>query len=359
MLDRVVNAIQAVQILRRGLSRSRRFALFIAVFDNSIVRDQIIQLLQDSMPWTQTDIVHASPDNHDILDVTLSSINRKTSGPVMLLDMEHILVADSIDHPLLAQLNLARPDWPNKLPRPLVLWVTPYLLGLLGRRSPDFLDWRSDTISFERLTTNDIAIIHSAPPSLFGDYLFENERSYRVAELWARLSLAHPNSRVALTARAKWYTELAVHLNVLNDRAKSQIAVDEANRLHVKLKLFEPKVSPVFGVDGPLDDAKFIPEYSPFSALSGGQYAHAARLFSALSRQALRNLRFIRAKYLAEWARDIDQWLLHQGVIPHSMLILDYLTLGQILYEKGDIEESRSVFNEAIRVQKTFSSDSQ
>ncbi|HEV7515230.1 MAG TPA: hypothetical protein VGR07_02915, partial [Thermoanaerobaculia bacterium] len=74
------------------------------------------------------------------LDEILAQVSSEAQGPVMVLGLEWSCPSDATYHPVLERLNLSRPRWPIELPRPVVFWVPEYMLGLLGREAPDFLD---------------------------------------------------------------------------------------------------------------------------------------------------------------------------------------------------------------------------
>ncbi len=79
----------------------------------------------------------------------------------MVLGLEESNDPSDAEHPVLWTLNLSRPDWPQKLPRPVVLWVPEYMLGLLEWEAPDFLDWRSDTMNFGDMSLEEVNALTS------------------------------------------------------------------------------------------------------------------------------------------------------------------------------------------------------
>jgi len=208
---------EGLQTLRRGLRRAEGFALFVAVCNQVPERDSLIQELADSLPGFEFRTVHLKEDTLDPLEEVLSQAGSPSPppGPVMVVDFDKPLPSEVPYHPILQALNLRRPEWPRIIPHPVVFWVPDYVLSLLGREAPDFLDWRSLTVFFPNATDRDLLPIRSDVWD--GDSLYTNqthsERLARVEELRSRLAMypeATTDAQIA-RMRAKWLAELGYH----------------------------------------------------------------------------------------------------------------------------------------------------
>jgi len=220
-----------LQALRRGLARSDGFGLFLAVCDNPVTRDGLIGVVGDSMPGRNIQTVKLAPETLDALAAIRESIGARPGGPVMLVGVEEAVDPGAASHPLLASLNLNRPEWPS-LGQPVVFWVPERLVGLLLREAPDFFDWRSDTLYFPEVAATQFRVLgerawpFGADPNLAAD-----DRRRRVAELLARIAASRgSDDPVALRASARWWDEVADNVTLLGD-------VDEALRIRQQEQL--------------------------------------------------------------------------------------------------------------------------
>jgi len=157
------------------------------------------------------------PDAGDILGEVAQQLSEGPSGPIMLTGLEQSVPSGRKDHPILEKLNLSRPQWPRRVARPVVFWIPDYLLGLLGRFAPDFLDWRSDTVHFPTLSENGIADFERmAISGGMDDSLPLELRMERVEELQSRIrGHAASSDPVTQSATVDWWLELANHVGAL------------------------------------------------------------------------------------------------------------------------------------------------
>lgn len=171
------------------------------------------------MPGVDIETVTLDEKIDHPLDAVLARVDRSKTGPVMIVGLERAVPSNATEHPVLAALNLSRPDWVNELPRPLVFWVPDYLLGMMGREAPDFLDWRSDTLFFPDSLGEDLLSLDSnvwlSEASLS---MSEVRRRARIEELSSRIALGGDSQDpVILAARAEWLAELGQHFMLLNE----------------------------------------------------------------------------------------------------------------------------------------------
>lgn len=171
------------------------------------------------MPGVEIETVNLDADIQHPLDAVLAQVEPSKAGPVMVLGLERSNPSSAKERPILYALNMSRPDWAKELSRPLVFWVPEYLLGLMGREAPDFLDWRSDTLFFpESFDEGFIALESAVWLGDFGQSLPESQRRARMNELSVRLA-NQENSKdsVVLAARSRWLMELGSHFSRLGE----------------------------------------------------------------------------------------------------------------------------------------------
>ena len=204
--------------------RADGFALFIAVCNSPLERDGIIGQLQESMAGAEPQIVIISQDTQDPLEEVLAQAKPVETGPIMIVGLEDAVRSDEPQHPILQALNLRRPDWPKRVPRSIVLWAPEYLLALMGRECPDFLDWRSDTIHFPACDPMHLKSLGAA--DFLGDLfsvLPDSDRRERMRELRSRLALhRHSDDPATLAVCSEWAEELGAHLAMLGDMGQSE-----------------------------------------------------------------------------------------------------------------------------------------
>jgi tetratricopeptide (TPR) repeat protein len=210
---------EPLQVLRRGLQRADGFALFIAVCNSPARSRELIKSLKALAPETSIEVVELGADIEQPLDAVLAKIPEDWRGPLAVMRLERSNPSSLAWHPVLSALNLSRPEWPRYLPVPLVFWVPEYLLGLMEREAPDFMDWRSDTIFFtdnlgEELPILDLGLWTTS----VDDVLPVAQRRRRIEELRLRLEdQRSSDDRLILSARSQWLSELGDHLLLLGD----------------------------------------------------------------------------------------------------------------------------------------------
>ena len=216
---------EPLRALRRGLTRADGFGLYVAVVKTPAQRNQLINLLQEALPATLLQTVALRPDTTDILDAVLNQLGGQIPGPIMVVGLEEVLSTDAPYSPILQSLNLRRPDWPKLIHQPVVFWVPEYLLGLLGRAAPDFLDWRSDTLHFPDVEPTQLEALQSATwDGGLDTRMPVAARLERIKELQSRI-IANENSHdpVIRSTVIGWLNELGLHLHLLG---RTQEAMD-------------------------------------------------------------------------------------------------------------------------------------
>ncbi|NKN32516.1 tetratricopeptide repeat protein [Marichromatium bheemlicum] len=153
-------------------------------------------------------------------------------GPVMIVGLETQLVDEKRTERLSNALNLSRGDWPRRVPVAVVIWLPRRLLGRLTASAPDFFDWRSDTLDFPELTTDQTRTV--APRDWqwgIDPRLTREEQDERVQELQARLATTGDNDDERICRhRLEWWDELAELKRVRGD-------LDEALRIRTEEQL--------------------------------------------------------------------------------------------------------------------------
>ena len=208
---------EPLRALRRGVARADGFALYLAVVKTPAQRNELIKLLQEAIPATRLLTVTLPPDTTDILDEVLRQAGGHITSPVMVVGLEDVLSTEASNPPVLFSLNLRRPDWPKLIPQPIVFWVPEYLLGLLGRAAPDFLDWRSDTLHFPEVAPEHLQMFHSTIWAGGADPRMPvAARIERIKELESRIAAnEHSEDPVIRSTVIDWLNELGLHLNLL------------------------------------------------------------------------------------------------------------------------------------------------
>jgi tetratricopeptide (TPR) repeat protein len=199
------------------LTRADGFALYVAVVKTPAQRNQLISLLGEAVPAAKLQTVIIRAETTDILDEVQKQLGGKPSGPVMVVGLEEALHSDTENQPILNALNLRRPDWPQLVPQPVVFWVPEYLLGILARSAPDFLDWRSDTLHFPDFEPAQFQVLQSATWGRGLDTRMPADTRFeRIKELESRIaSNEHSNDPGIRMVVADWLNELGLHLKLL------------------------------------------------------------------------------------------------------------------------------------------------
>lgn len=223
--------------MRRGLQLAEGFALYIAVCNSPATVRSLIAALQESMPGAQIETIDLDESVEDPLARVLDLSVPERSGPLMIVGLERSCPSAAPQHPVLHVLNLQRPEWPKRIPRPVVLWIPEYLLSLMGTEAPDFLDWRSDTLVFPSEATELQPLVPSVWMEGLDGRMPEQQRRARIEELQARLrSTVSANDPVILSARSSWLNELGNHLFLLGDVADAETAYNAHLDIETRLE---------------------------------------------------------------------------------------------------------------------------
>lgn len=188
------------------------------------------------MPGVEVETVELDESVEDPLARVLDLSSPDNSGPLMILGLERSCPSTDPDHPVLHVLNLQRPEWPKRIPRPVVFWVPEYLLSLMGSESPDFLDWRSDTLFFPSEATE----LHTLTSAVWmggGDgRMPEQQRRARIEELRSRLrSTNSATDPVVLSARSTWLNELGNHLLIVGPIEEAKAPYEALLKIEIML----------------------------------------------------------------------------------------------------------------------------
>lgn len=189
------------------------------------------------MPGTELEVAILDAGTTDPLAEVLRQVGEEGEA-VMLLGIERAVHMGTDDAPILRALNLERSEWPERLRRPVVLWIPESVLGALGRTAPDFLDWRSDTLHFPvgvgRLDRELVAFDTSLWQGGVDRRMPARDRRGRVHELRSRLCSTPPSTDLTIEkTRASWLFELGNHLlffgeiDKAEDRYKESLAIAE------------------------------------------------------------------------------------------------------------------------------------
>ena len=308
-------ASESLRSLRRGLLRAGKFALFVAVCNSPADRKRYIELLKDSLPGARLHVVTLNPDTRDPLEETVRQIGGDAGGPVMLTGLESAAPSAADYRPVLQVLNLQRPKWPERIPRPVVLWVPDYLLTLLGSEAPDFLDWRSDTIFFPPLSEPSLIAMDSVSWAGGTDgRMVETDRRERIRELRSRIAAYDKSDdRVVQSACAEWMNELGNHYHLLGE-------LEAAEEMYGKALEIAERLGHVEGVATAYGSIGVI-------CATRGDLDGAEKMF----RKSL----------------EIDQRLGRS-----ERLANQYSNLGSIYQSRGDLDEAEKMLRKALGTNK-------
>lgn len=208
------------------------------------------------MPGVEIETVTLDEEIGHPLDAVLERVDRSKTGPLMIVGLERSNPSSAKERPILYALNMSRPEWPKKLPRPIVFWVPEYLLGLMGREAPDFLDWRSDTLFFPDSTAEDFLLLRSEVwLSELSESMSEGQRRARIKELKSRLaSHSEVDDPVIMAAQASWYKELGILLYRMGELSGARESYLMALEIERKLRR-EDRVADLLGNLGLIDYA--------------------------------------------------------------------------------------------------------
>ncbi len=267
------------------------------------------------VPARPIETIVLGPGIESILLSVVERADPNGRGPLMVMGLERALDSTAEYNLVLHGLNLSRPDWPKKLPRPVVFWVPAYALGIVGREAPDFADWQSGTHFFlgradDVIETRDVggpspsprADIDLPAPSL-------DARERRDVELGSRLSSVKNDTPEVLIARSSWLSELG------------------RNAL----------------VDGRLEDAERLHRESlELAERIGQEQAIAAQLTNLAGVYEARG-EYSRAKETLDRAIEIDQTL---G--DNRALGTDLANLGNLAFRQSKLERAEVLYRRAL-----------
>lgn len=308
---------KSLRALRRGLSRADTFALFIAVCNSPAQSRRAIEELQRSLPDSPLPVVTLERGVVDPLEEILRQLGDRPPGPVMVLGLEQAIPSDDPQSPVLQALNLRRSEWPILLPRPIVLWIPEYLLGILGRQAPDFLDWRSDTRFFPTLDEAELRplLAESWRGGADGSLPAEQRRQ-RIEELESRLATYADSDDVTVQAsRADWLSELGNHWDVLGEWDRAEQLHRQALEIHEKLERPE-RVAVDLGNLGVIIQRR-------------GDLEQAERLH----RQAL------------EMNEKLGRW---------DYVLADFSNLGAVHHMRGDLEQAEQMYRRSLELSENL-----
>jgi len=339
--------------------RAEGFALFIAVARTPAARNRLMKQLADSMPGVRVHTVSVPAETVDLLDEVLRQLPDGPAGPVMLVDLEKAIPLAHDSHPVLRALNLRRPEWPEKLRQPVVLWIPEYLLGLLGRETPDFLDWRSDTVHFPDLSEADALALERLSSSWgTDDGLPLPDRQERITELRSRIK-AHADSQdeAIRLARADWLLELGNHLSTLADYDEARSTLQQA--LAIREAILGPEhpdvatnvnnLGTVLQDLGELSEARACHERALKidEAAFGPEHPKVATDVNNLG-SVLEDLGEVaEARWCFERALKIDEAAFGPE---HPEIATDVNNLGSVLQDLGQLSEARACYERALRI---------
>ncbi len=319
---------ESLRCLRRGLIRSEGFSLFFAVCNTPARRDELIALLSDTMPDGPFCRVTVSPDTIDLLDTVVQQAD-DGSTPLMILDLDKSVASAAEEHEILARLNLGRPLWPEQVGRPVVFWIPEYLLTIMGRYAPDFLDWSSDIVFFPTgyVGSDSRELAPYRDSTRHEHALWDTTlRNQRIAELESRLRLLESrDDESSVQLKSQWYLEL---MNHYRDAGRIGDAKRIATRLVTISRPFVKNfiesllsIGDLWTISGNIQEAR-------------SHYEQALQVTQRLSSGSPENAAYARA------------------------LSVSYVRLGDVAVSLGDGVSARSYYQQSLSIDERLSSGS-
>jgi len=304
------------------------------------------------MPDTPFETVELDETAAHPLEAALEKLSPEGRGPLMVLGLERSNPAALPQRSSLYALNLSRPEWPRQLPRPIVFWIPEYLLGLLEREAPDFLDWRSDTVFFPQAVVEIPAL--SSEILFPSSYLFASieQRRKRIAELKARLAqLKDGTDRVGLDSRSRWLGELGSLLflsgKLLEARKLHRESLNIELRYAQERKRIAEEMRALADVHDRLQELNYAESLTREALeidLQDGFIDGQASDYGKLGHLVARQGRLEEGRDLLVRALE-----LHRRASNDRGVAWDSLILGNVLLEQGKLEDAESLMKSALQ----------
>ncbi len=275
-------------------------------------------------------------------------------GPLMVMGLERALDSTAKEHPILHGLNLSRPEWPKKLPRPVVFWLPEYALGIVGREAPDFADWQSGSHFFPDGNSDRVSTEVLDLQPVQGESLSSTARGRRVQELEGRLAATKSsNDRSALAARSEWLSELGLHAHQSGDVSKAITHYTRALRIAEKLP--DPgrfasiclSLASVFAEVGTVPQAEILVERALNIQEREGDVKGQADSLTQLGTLSYNQENFERA--LGFFRRAVE---LHERSGNRTKVVWALFGLGGVLARLGKNEEAQDIYRKALEVER-------
>lgn len=300
---------ESLRALARGLERTDRFGLFFAVCNSPVQAQRYIERLRESAPSRPIETIELKRGIESILEAIVAASDPQARGPLMVLGLERSLDSTAADQPILHGLNLSRPAWPKRLPRPVVFWIPEFAVGILGKEAPDFVDWQSGTYFYPEDRGDLISVDLDLNPSQV-ESMSSEARQRRILELENRLgSVVWSDNSTTNSARSTWLNELGHHALI-----EGQLE-DADRRFRASLEIAERLGEPL-----------------PIAGL----YSNLAAVQFGLGR-------YSEARSLFERALEIEQ---REG--DRKALAGSLANLATLLVREGDLEEGAAHYRRAI-----------
>jgi tetratricopeptide (TPR) repeat protein len=241
------STLHSLADLRRAIVRAKGagFSLFIAVCNQPNQRVAAMQALKKSLPEWHCPQAALNADTTSVLAVAQSALEpgdgrNAVSPDALVLDGLEQVVRRKPDNggpeesqPVLEGLNLERDGWRRDVPIPVVLWTSDFLLPLLARHAPDFLDWRSGTVLFPSEISTDIEV--ALDGKNFGDHvdtaLTPEMRRARLRELEDRIATFDEGDKHLAAIQAQWLEEGAGHAARLGEPVRAEQLMNHALKM--------------------------------------------------------------------------------------------------------------------------------
>lgn len=232
-----------LQALARAITRANTFTLLIAVCDSASDREKLIGRVHELVPEMRPGSVEI--DTHKLF---LDEVARagESADFLNVYGLERDLADEQTRRKFTRELNASRPRWRERVPKPVVFWVSESFLTVLEQDAPDFYNWRGDifflnpavNVTATAVSVGQVTTVITRRSSEFDRELAIERRAARIRNLKQRLSSASPES--SFHQRGRWLQEVGELLMESGDLSSGADYLHRAVQAH-KQALVERK----------------------------------------------------------------------------------------------------------------------
>jgi hypothetical protein len=136
--------------LARAIELAEGFSLLLVRCNQAPQRERLMAEVCARLANLKFQVIHLREPVTHLLDALREQMSIPLPDAVFVSGLEHSLRSgdESLNAPLIANLNASRNSFPQTVPRPLVLWIPEYVLTAIMQGAPDFFSIRSGVYFF-------------------------------------------------------------------------------------------------------------------------------------------------------------------------------------------------------------------